>query len=121
MTQGQSVTNGLLQLGIFLAMFSVPCGLFILSTLIGEELRDFFASTALSGTVHFLSTLLIGYATFALSHALFDDTQYYHFGLIIEIGCALITLSWLLGINGCLYGEQAPHKRISARGLRRYR
>lgn len=111
----------MLQLGLFLVMFAVPCGLFFLSTLIAEELRDFFESTALSGTVHVLTTLLVGYLTVRLSHTLFDAEQLYHFGLIIDIGCALITLSWLLGINGCLYGEQAPHKRISARGLRRYR
>ncbi len=102
-------------------MFAVPCGLFFVSTLIAEELRDFFESTALSGTVHVLTTIVVGYLTVRLSHALFDVEQFYHFGLIIDIGCALITLSWLLGINGCLYGEQAPHKRISARGIRRYR
>ncbi len=115
------MNNGLLQLGIFLMMFAIPCGLFFVSTLIAQELRDFFESTAISGTVHILSTVLIGYGAVSLSHVFFEPEQFYHFGLIIEIGCALITMSWLLGLNGCLYGEQAPHKRISARGLRRYR
>ncbi len=102
-------------------MFAVPCGLFFLSTVVAEEFRDFFESTMLSATAHLLTTLAIAYGVVTLSHALFSAEQFYHFGLIIDIACALVTMAWLLGANGCLYGEHAPHKRIGARGIKRYR
>ena len=115
------MTNGLLQLGLFLIMFALPCGLFLLSTLVAEELRDFFESSALSALTHLLSTMALAYGIVELSRSVFTSSQFYHFGLIIDIGCALITLAWLLGVNGCLYGDQAPNKRIGARGIKRYR
>lgn len=102
-------------------MFAMPCGLFFLSTIVAQEFRDFFESSALSAAAHVMTTTALGYILVQLSHALFSAEQFYHFGLIIDIGCALMTLAWLLGVNGCSYGDQAPHKRISARGIRRFR
>ncbi|MEZ5657483.1 MAG: hypothetical protein R3E83_02835 [Burkholderiaceae bacterium] len=111
----------LLQLGVFAAIFALPCVLFVISRIIAEEMRDFFTSTTLSATVHLLlssALMLLGQRMLGL---MFTPQQWDHFGLVIEIASLLAAAAWLLGASGCLYGDQAPSNRIGPRGIKRYR
>ncbi|MEZ5650121.1 MAG: hypothetical protein R3E87_06165 [Burkholderiaceae bacterium] len=111
----------LLQLGVFAAIFALPCVFFAVSRIIAEEMRDFFTSSALSATVHLMlsaALLLLGRQLLGL---IFTPQEWDHFGLVIEIASLLSAAAWLLGASGCLYGHQAPSNRIGPRGIKRYR
>ncbi len=111
----------LLQLGIFAAIFALPCALFAISRIIAEEMRDFFTSTALSALAHLmLSAALLTLAYQAMGLLVAPD-GWRHFGMLIEIAFVLSAGAWLLGAAGCLYGDHAPSNRIGPRGIKRYR
>ena len=102
-------------------MFALPCLMFVVSTIVAEELRDFFESTTLSLGAHLLLSCALGMALYQLVSVGFSSEQMNYFGLIIHIGFALVMGAWTLGANGCLYGVHAPSKRIGPRGIKRYR
>ena len=111
----------LLQLGIFAAIFALPCGLFAISRIIAEEMRDFFASTALSALVHLMLSAALGVLAYQATDLLVAPRDWTHFGMLIEAAFVLSAGAWLLGLAGCLYGDQAPSNRIGPRGIKRYR
>lgn len=111
----------LIQIGLFVVMFAIPCAVFVLSTIVGGELRDFFESTALSLATHLLITVFLGVFLFRFMHMMMTPEQVQYLGLVVNIEYALVMGGWLLGAAGCLYGDQAPSKRIGPRGIKRYR
>gem|GEM_PF-4297408 len=52
------MADALLQIGFFLVMLAIPCAVFVLSTIVAGELRDFFESTSLSVATHLVLTVL---------------------------------------------------------------
>lgn len=102
-------------------MFAIPCAVFVLSTIVAGELRDFFESSALSLATHLLISALLGLALYRFMHMLLSAEQAQYLGLVVNIEYALVMGGWLLGASGCLYGDQAPSKRIGPRGIKRYR
>lgn len=118
---GYSLVEWLIQIGLFVVMFAIPCAVFVVSTIVGGELRDFFESTTLSLTTHLLLSAMFGMIAYRLTQAVITPEQAQYLGLIINIEFALVMCGWILGANGCLYGDQAPSKRIGPRGIKRYR
>ncbi len=111
----------IIQIGLFVAIFAVPCLLFWASDLLARELRDFFESSALAIAIHALLTVLITLGVLRLVNSLFTPEQFLQFSLFIRLGVMVMVTAWVFGASGALYDDQAPRRRISARGLKRYR
>lgn len=115
------MSQWLIHFSVFAVMFAVPCGLFVLSTVVAQEMRDFFESSALALAAHLSLSIVLTIAGYELLQALANPGWIRQFGLVIHIGFALAAAGWVLGANGCLFNGPPPSKRIGARGIKRYR
>ena len=115
------MTDVLLQIGFFLVMLAIPCAVFVLSTIVAGELRDFFESTSLSVATHLVCAVLFAMGLNHIVHAVVATTDTQFLSLIINVEFVVIVIAWIAGAHGCLYGDQSPRKRIGPRGLKRYR
>ena len=119
--RGAPLVEWLVQIGLFVVMFAIPCAVFVVSTIVGGELRDFFESTTLSLATHLLLSAVFGMIVYRLTQAMMTPEQTQYLGFVINIEFGLVMAGWVLGAGGCLYGDQAPSKRIGPRGIKRYR
>lgn len=115
------MADALIQIGFFLVMLAIPCAVFVLSTIVAGELRDFFESTSLSVATHLVCTVLFAMGLHQIVTAVVKTTDTQFLSLVINVEFVVVVLAWLVGANGCLYGDQSPRKRIGPRGLKRYR
>ncbi|MGB7181731.1 MAG: hypothetical protein WA888_00795 [Burkholderiaceae bacterium] len=102
-------------------MFAIPCAIFVVSSIVAGELRDFFESTTLSLAAHLLLSTIFGVILYRVAQIVMTAEQTQYLGLIVDIEISLVIGGWILGACGCLYGDQAPSKRIGPRGIKRYR
>lgn len=115
------MADALIQIGFFLVMLAIPCAVFVLSTIVAGEFRDFFESTSLSVATHLVCTVLFAMGLNRILTAAADTIDVQFLSLVINVEFVVVVLAWLAGAHGCLYGDQSPRKRIGPRGLKRYR
>ncbi len=115
------MADALIQIGFFLVMLAIPCAVFVLSTIVAGELRDFFESTTLSVATHLVCTVLFAIGLHHIVEASIAASHTHYLSLVINIEYCVVVIATIAGSHGCLYGDQSPRKRIGPRGLKRYR